>query len=295
MQASVCVFWKFYFIWTKGSVHSRSYRIALRLFYDTPKKQFLILCFPLCAMRPKITNTLKGALGETYYKELCSQKGWAYCSLETIHTCKDLGSVIFKMGFDRIRVSIPESIRPEVVRIAKPSNRDAHNPSFVFDYLAYKAGEADTSKIQHPKKADFCWAEVKTGLGIFSDSQYRTLSEIRLPIAVFHIDDVLAKPQYIEMDWDIMSGKEFARTLVDVNKEEDYDVYEDYRSSDRHNASRTNYGGYGSNYNSQRGGLVARFSSTCRACRRKITAGKDRVKQDNYGNWVHVRCASRNF
>ena len=145
------------------------------------------------------------------------------------------------------------------------------------------------------KKPTFCWAEVKTGLGIFSDSQYRTLSEIRLPIAVFHIDDVLAKPQYIEMDWDIMSGKEFARTLVDVNKEEDYDVYEDYRSSDRHNASRTNYGGYGSNYNSQRGGLVARFSSTCRACRRKITAGKDRVKQDNYGNWVHVRCASRNF
>ena len=51
-------------------------------------------------MRPKITKTLKGALGETYYKELCSQKGWAYCSLETIHNCKNLDNVVFKMGFD---------------------------------------------------------------------------------------------------------------------------------------------------------------------------------------------------
>ena len=64
--------------------------------------------------RPKIINTLKGALRETYYKELCSQRGWAYCSLETLHGCRNLGSVVFKMGFDRINVDIPESIRPEV-------------------------------------------------------------------------------------------------------------------------------------------------------------------------------------
>ena len=142
--------------------------------------------------RPKITNTLKGALGETYYKELCSQRGWAYCSLETLHNCRNLGSVVFKMGFDRIHVDIPESIRPEVTRIARPSNRSSGNPSFVFDYLACKVGRVDSSRVYRPKSDDFCWAEVKTGLGIFSDNQYRTLSEIRLPIAVFHIEDVLA-------------------------------------------------------------------------------------------------------
>ena len=130
--------------------------------------------------RPKITNSLKGALGETYYKELCSQRGWAYCSLEVIYSCKDLDTVTFKMGFERIRVNIPRSIRSEVLRIAKPSNKSpSHNPSFVFDYLSCKIGQEDTSQIQHPQASDFCWAEIKTGLGIFSDNQYKTLSEIR--------------------------------------------------------------------------------------------------------------------
>ena len=245
-------------------------------------------------MRPKITKTLKGALGETYYKELCSQKGWAYCSLETVHNCKDLGGVVFKMGFDRIRISIPESIRPEVIRISKPSNHDVQNPSFVFDYLACKAGDADTSRILHLTKRDFCWAEVKTGLGIFSDNQYNTLSEIHLPIAVFHIEDVMAKPQYIDMDWDIMSRKEFARTLEDISEDEydpDYSKDSDYRNNGKRSTGHSNYSNYGNNYGSQRGGIMAKFGSTCRVCRRKIIAGKDKVKQDNYGNWVHAWCA----
>lgn len=250
-------------------------------------------------MRPKITKTLKGALGETYYKELCAQKGWAYCSLEAIHNCKDLGSVVFKMGFDRIRVNIPGSIRPEVIRISKPSNRDTQNPSFVFDYLACRAGNADTSSILHPTKGEFCWAEVKTGLGIFSNNQYNTLSEIRLPIAVFHIEDVMAKPQSIDMDWDFMSGKEFARTLEDVREDEyvpNYSKGNDYRSNGRRNTGHSNYGGnYGNNYGSQRSGIVAKFGSTCKICRRRIVAGKDKVRQDNYGNWVHAWCISQKF
>ena len=242
-------------------------------------------------MRPRITNALKGALGETYYKELCSQKGWAYCSLEAIHHCKDLGSVVFKTGFDRIRVCIPESIRPEVGRISRPSNRDAGNPSFVFDYLVCKAGQGDRSRIQYPRSNDFCWAEVKTGLGIFSDNQYETLSKIRLQIAVFHVNDVLAKPQHIEMDWTITSGEKFARSLVDVDKN-DNGEYGEYRGSSRHNAGHDSYGSsYGNNYNSQRSGIVAKFDSKCAACNRRITAGKDRLKRDDDGDWVHARCA----
>lgn len=247
-------------------------------------------------MRPKITKTLKGALGETYYKELCAQKRWAYCSLETIHNCKDLNNVVFKMGFDRIRINIPKYIRSEVTHISKPSNSDVHNPSFVFDYLACKIGEADVSRTLHPTKDDFCWAEVKTGLGIFSDNQYKTLSDIRLPIAVFSIEDVLAKPQYIDMDWDIMSGKKFASKLEDYNNGE-YDPYlshdNNYHSNVKHNTSYNSYGSkYGTNYRSQSDGILAKFSSTCRVCRQKIVAGKNRVKQDNYGNWVHTRCVS---
>ena len=228
-------------------------------------------------MRPKITKTLKGALGETYYKELCAQKGWAYCSLETIHNCKDLGSVIFKMGFNRIRVNIPGSIRPEIIRISKPSNRDAQNPSFVFDYLACRAGYSSTANILHPKKDEFCWAEIKTGLGIFSGNQYKTLSEILLPIAVFHIEDIMAKPQYIDMDWDIMSGRKFVRIL------EDDDSGDDYNNTDT-------YDNHGKNHNSRRG-IVAKFGGQCRTCGKRISAGKDRVRQNSYGSWVHAWCA----
>lgn len=245
-------------------------------------------------MRPKITKTLKGALGETYYKELCAQKGWAYCSLEAIHNCKDLGNVVFKMGFDRIRVSIPKPLRPEVARISKPSNSDAQNPSFVFDYLACKAC-GDASRMLYPAKGDFCWAEIKTGLGIFSDNQYKTLSEIQLPIAVFHVEDVMTRPQYIDMDWDIMSGKEFARTLDNYGTDEDgphYSQDSNYYGNVKLNTSHSYGSNYDSNHNSQRGGITAKFSSTCKICRRRIVAGKDKVGQNDYGNWVHARCAS---
>ncbi len=34
---------------------------------------------------PRITNKLRGSLGEIYYKEFCDQRGWAYTSLENIY------------------------------------------------------------------------------------------------------------------------------------------------------------------------------------------------------------------
>lgn len=252
-------------------------------------------------VRPKITNTLKGSLGETYYKELCSQKGWAYCSLEVLHNCKDLGSVVFKTGFERMRVNIPNSIRPEVERIARPSNRIGHNPSFVFDYLACKVSQTSTSQTQYPRRDDFCWAEVKTGLGIFSDNQYRTLSEINLPIAVFHIENVLAKPQYIDMDWDIMSGREFVGQLTKADDRRDYedanykDRYDNnYRSGTK---SGVGYGGRSSSRyksstnNSRYSGVVAKYDNKCGVCNKKIRKGVDRIIQNSAGDWVHPKCA----
>lgn len=251
-------------------------------------------------VRPKITNTLKGSLGETYYKELCSQKGWAYCSLEVLHNCKDLGSVVFKTGFERMRVSIPNSIRPEVEKIARPSNHTRRAPSFVFDYLACKVGQTNTSQTQHPRSGDFCWAEVKTGLGIFSDNQYRTLSEIRLPIAVFHIENVLSKPQYIDMDWDIMSGREFARQLTRTDERRDYedaDHKDRYDSNYRSNAkSGAGYDGRSSRYkgstnNSRRSSFVAKYDNQCGVCNKRIKAGIDRIVQNSVGDWTHTKCA----
>ena len=219
--------------------------------------------------RPRITNSLKGALGETYYKELCNQKGWAYCSLENLYG-RNLDAVWFKMGFNRLQVHIPNGIRTEVQQVSKPSNNSASNPSFVFDYLACKI-DRPASKIHYPK--DFCWSEIKTGLGLFSENQYKMMQTIHLPIAVFHIEDVLTRPQYVEMDWEMMTGKEFARTLEHTD---------DYRNDDYGRESRSD----------TRKTIIARFDGKCKTCKRKIVAGRDKLTQNGSSDWVHERCAA---
>ena len=84
-----------------------------------------------------VTPELRGSLGECYYKEYCAQKDWAYTSLEQIYKngFRD-GRLEFKFGFQRILVRIPEVLRSEIAMLAKPSNGDELNPSFVFDFLA---------------------------------------------------------------------------------------------------------------------------------------------------------------
>ena len=77
--------------------------------------------------------------------------------------------------------------------------------------MACKVGDVNGSSVVNP--TDFCWSEVKTGLGIFSRNQYQTMYKIKLPIAVFHIEDIFAKPHHIEMDWKMKSGKEIADSL----------------------------------------------------------------------------------
>ena len=211
----------------------------------------------------KLTKSLKGSLGETYYKELCAQKNWAYCSLEVLYNRKNSDVIVFKKGFDRIKVKIPNSIKHEVFQIAQPSNNSAGNPSFVFDYLACKITNSSTGVIS-PDSKDFCWAEIKTGLGIFSENQYQTLRSINLKIAVFHVEDINVKPSYVKMDWDIMSGQELARQLSYTDND-DFD---------------------NNKYGKQ---MISKYDSICYVCGYKIRAGKDRIVQSN-SNWIHVRC-----
>lgn len=163
-----------------------------------------------------ITNALKGALGELYYKEGCDQKGWAYLSVENINNGSDNGVFVFKKGFHRIRVRIPKSLDPELEMVSHPTNDSLENPSFVFDFLACKVGTKQKYDgiIENPQ---LCWAEIKTGQGDFSKNQVDMLSQIRLPLAVFHIEDVLVSPEEIEISWDIKSGKEWLDEFEDEN------------------------------------------------------------------------------
>jgi len=168
---------------------------------------------------PRITNKLRGSLGEIYYKEYCDQKGWAYTSLENIYSSINSDWIFtFKKGFHRIKVKIPKEIRDEVSMLIKPTNNSEASPSFVFDFLACKVG---TSKNYSGVKSSdyFAWVESKTGSGIFSSSQANAMSKIKLPLAIFHIDDVLDSPEDIKMDCDIKPGKKWLEDLVLIDNE----------------------------------------------------------------------------
>jgi len=168
---------------------------------------------------PRITNKLRGSLGEIFYKEYCDQKGWAYTSLENLYEYMNPEWIFtFKKGFHRIKITIPEEIRDEVKRLIKPTNYSPTSPSFVFDFLACKVGTyKDYSQIS--SSPFFAWVESKTGMGVFTSSQVNAMSKIILPLAIFHIDDVLDKPEFIKMDCDIKSGKEWLRDMQPIDNE----------------------------------------------------------------------------
>ena len=168
---------------------------------------------------PRITNKLRGSLGEIYYKEFCDQQGWAYTSLENLYTSKNPEWIFtFKKGFHRIQVRIPQKIRNEISWLVKPTNNSESNPSFVFDFLACKVGKS--KNYSGVKSSDFfSWVESKTGTGIFSTSQINAMSKIKLPIAIFHIDNVLDAPGDIKIGFDVKPGKKWLEELVPVDNE----------------------------------------------------------------------------
>ncbi len=168
---------------------------------------------------PRITNKLKGSLGEIYYKEFCDQRGWAYISLENIYENMNPDWIfIFKKGFHRIKIKIPEIIHDEINWMIKPTNSSQTSPSFVFDFLACKVGTyKEYSKIQTSEF--FTWVESKTGNAIFSGSQIKAMSKIKMPLAIFHVNDVLEKPELIHMNCDIKEGKEWLQDLKPIDNE----------------------------------------------------------------------------
>jgi hypothetical protein len=155
----------------------------------------------------KITSELLGALGETYYKEYCAQRGWAYISLEQIYKNKIQNDRLeFKLGFERILVKIPSEIKAEIESLATPSNKNEESPSFVYDFLACKAYESkDPRFLDDVKPDDFRWAEVKTGKSTLSENQLRMSERIKIPLVICRIYDVTVHPENLEIFWNTVS------------------------------------------------------------------------------------------
>ena len=168
---------------------------------------------------PKISHSFKGSLGELYYKAFCEQQGWAFTRLENIHSSMNPDWIFtFKKGFHRIKIKIPKQLRNEIEWLVQPTNRLVHSPSFVFDFLACKVGKH--KNYSGVKTSDFfSWVENKTGPTWFSPNQINAMEKIKIPLAIFHIEDVLAPPEEIKMGFDIQKGKKWLEEMTPVDNE----------------------------------------------------------------------------
>lgn len=167
-------------------------------------------------MSLEITPPLRAALNELYYKEGCDQNGWAYISLENIHSSKD-NVMVFSKGARKISFRLMDKIMQEIRETSMPTNG-----GFVFDYLACRIGQQskyDGVVLANPTA--LCW--VKIGKAPFSDGQIDALTKIKIPLAIFRIQDVLAQPARIEMKWEIKSGKEWLDELDDLRDQAESD------------------------------------------------------------------------
>jgi hypothetical protein len=174
-------------------------------------------------MSLEVTNSLRSALGELYYKEGCDQKGWAYIPLDNIKF-RDDSILPFKKGSHNINIKIMESIIPEIKEMCRPVGNSRENPGFVYDYLACKVGQRDRydgAIVANPTA--LCWVKIKTGRSRFSRSQVDALEKIKLPLALFSINDVFASPRKIEVEWDIRSSEDWLNELDDLRDQTEYD------------------------------------------------------------------------
>jgi len=63
------------------------------------------------------------------------------------------------------------------------------------------------------------WVESKTGSGGFSTNQVNAMEKIKIPLAIFHIENVLDAPEDIKMGFDIKPGKKWLDMIVPVDNE----------------------------------------------------------------------------
>jgi len=168
---------------------------------------------------PEISRSFKGTLGELYYKAFCEQQGWAFSRLENLHSSMNPEWIFtFKKGFHRIKVRIPKPFRNEIEWLIQPTNRSESNPSYVFDFLACKVGKS--KNYSGVKTSDFfSWVENKTGPAWFSTNQINAMEKIKLPLAIFHIENVLDAPEDIKMGFDIKPGKKWLDVIIKTDNE----------------------------------------------------------------------------
>jgi len=143
----------------------------------------------------EVDPQLIGSLAEVYYKEYSDQRGgWAFTSLESIHSKFENDILEFKAGFYRMKIKIPSEIVPEIKQVSQPRDIDG-SPSFVFDFLACKIhDDEDVSGIMTKSVENFRWVEVKSEGGKISQNQLNAIENTHIPFTLAVVHNVRETP-----------------------------------------------------------------------------------------------------
>lgn len=157
-----------------------------------------------------ITKSLKDSLTDLYCREECDQKGWAYIPACDIKFADN--SLVFRKSNNQIHVKIHPQIVPEIKDLSKS-----------FDYLVCKVGQKEKYDSIVANPAALCWLKVNSKKTRFSQSLADALERTQLPLAVLCINDVLAAPRKVEIEWDIRPAKDWLDELDDIKDQAEYD------------------------------------------------------------------------
>jgi DNA-binding XRE family transcriptional regulator len=141
-----------------------------------------------------MNELLIGKIGELMFEHYCFQNGFAYIKLEEIYN-RLTGQCIltFCYNYMRIDVKIPDSLESELRDFAKPTNKNVHHPTFVYDYLtvnlrySFDQNNGIYSVKPSLSQNDFCWIEVKTGNSPLSANQIEFARKAKLKVKLFRI------------------------------------------------------------------------------------------------------------
>jgi len=157
-----------------------------------------------------LTRLLIGDLAETYFKHFSISRGFAYARAEDVGW--DLlhhNLVIFKLGFRRVPIKIPDELSSFLIDVVRPSNRSTMSPSYSFDFITCGVTDnemntqTDDRSLHGKRSSNFTIVEVKSGNSALTSREtelYKRCYRQGIGYALFRISAINKSPE----QWDLV-------------------------------------------------------------------------------------------
>jgi hypothetical protein len=157
-----------------------------------------------------ITNLLRGDLAEMYFRHFSIASGYAYAHAEDIGwELLHRNFVIFKLGFRRLPINVPNELSDLLVDIVRPANRSAVSPSYPFDFVTCSVTPEDVdmqpegATIYGKKLYEFTIVEIKSGMSTLTYNEQlvmRKCADQGIRYAIYRISAIDDSP----FQWDLV-------------------------------------------------------------------------------------------